>query len=37
MISAAGSVGRLACKRLATECHRLTLFGNPANPGSLQS
>jgi predicted amino acid dehydrogenase len=36
MIGAAGSVGRLACKRLAAECHRLTLFGNPANPGSLQ-
>lgn len=36
VIGAAGSVGRLATKRLAAECHRITLFGNPANPGSLQ-
>jgi predicted amino acid dehydrogenase len=36
LIGAAGSVGRLACKRLAAECRRLTLFGNPTNPGSMQ-
>ena len=36
IIGAAGSVGRLACKRLATECRRITLFGNPTNPGSMQ-
>jgi predicted amino acid dehydrogenase len=35
VIGAAGSVGRLACKRLALEARRLTLFGNPSNPGSL--
>jgi len=36
IIGAAGSVGRLACKHLASLCHGLTLFGNPTNPGSLQ-
>jgi predicted amino acid dehydrogenase len=36
IIGAAGSVGRLACKRLALHCQKLTLFGNPANPGSMQ-
>lgn len=36
IIGAAGSVGRLACKRLAMDCQRLTLFGNPTNPGSVQ-
>ncbi|HTT39743.1 MAG TPA: hypothetical protein VMH32_19010 [Burkholderiales bacterium] len=36
VIGAAGSVGRLACKRLAIDCHRITLFGNPSNPGSVQ-
>ena len=33
---AAGSVGRLASKNLALDCGRLTLFGNPANPASMQ-
>ena len=36
VVGAAGSVGRLACKRLARSSGRLTLFGNPANPGSLR-
>lgn len=36
MIGATGSVGRLTCKRLAADCRRLTLFGNPDNPGSMQ-
>jgi predicted amino acid dehydrogenase len=35
VIGAAGSVGRLACKRLALTCPSLTLFGNPSNPGSM--
>jgi predicted amino acid dehydrogenase len=36
IVGAAGSVGRLACKALAMDCGRLTLFGNPANPSSMQ-
>jgi acetylornithine/succinyldiaminopimelate/putrescine aminotransferase/predicted amino acid dehydrogenase len=36
VIGAAGSVGRLVCKMLARECGRLTLFGNPQNPGAQQ-
>jgi predicted amino acid dehydrogenase len=36
VIGAGGSVGRLVCMHLAAECRHLTLFGNPANPGSMQ-
>lgn len=36
VIGAGGSVGRLACKGLAKVCGDITLFGNPANPSSIQ-
>jgi acetylornithine/succinyldiaminopimelate/putrescine aminotransferase/predicted amino acid dehydrogenase len=35
VIGAAGSVGRLACLNLARQAGRLTLFGNPHNPGAV--
>ena len=34
VIGAAGSVGRLVCRRLAREVAALVLFGNPGNPKS---
>lgn len=36
VVGAAGSVGRVVCKRLAMVCGSLTLFGNPTNPRSLE-
>jgi predicted amino acid dehydrogenase len=36
VIGAAGSVGQLATRRLASRFGHLTLFGNPNNPGSLR-
>ncbi len=36
VIGAAGSVGRLVCRMLVTHSGRLTLFGNPNNPGATR-
>jgi predicted amino acid dehydrogenase len=36
VVGAAGSVGRLVCKRLVSEVGGMILFGNPSNPKSTQ-
>ncbi|MEM8610951.1 MAG: aminotransferase class III-fold pyridoxal phosphate-dependent enzyme [Cyanobacteria bacterium P01_H01_bin.105] len=37
IVGASGSVGYLVCKALIFHCRELTLFGNPHNPGAIDT